>query len=141
MSQATITATKIPQRSRMMFMPKAFSRFYLRAESYIYSWTRHCSENYQGGLWDYYQTGNGAYFVTPPEDLRLTLPNYAGGKFSRQQAGIIVSLATYSHLAAVAYENGNETLQECIVSQYWLLRDFMDSLDPDVRYPILKAID
>lgn len=141
MSQNAITATRIPQRSRMKFFPRAFSRFYLRAESYIFNWTKHYSPNYQGGVWDYYQTSNGAYFVTPPDDLYLTLPNHVEGEFSQFQAGIIVTLATYSYLAAVAHEIGNETLQEFIVSHYWLLRDYVDALDTEVRTLIQRAID
>lgn len=141
MSEVAITFTKIYDLKRTEFMPKAFSKAHIEAEKYIFGWMIKYDLNYNGGTWDFYETGNGAYYVTPPRMSGLQLPNYVEGIFTTQESGIIVTLATYGYLAAVAHEAGDEDLMNFMVTYYWLLRDFVDSLPPETRSQILRAID
>ena len=97
-----IPATKLPESQRMPTLPRFFPRCYIRVENEIFDWmNRLAPDEYDGGVWSFYQLGNGGFFMAPDQVEGFTIhsPNGSETKMSAQAAGITACLFTYSHLS------------------------------------------
>ena len=54
-----ITAQLVEESARMDFLPTVFSpRLMMLGEGQVYAWMRKLSEDYKGGIWNFYNLSN-----------------------------------------------------------------------------------
>jgi len=133
----TITRQLVAEDQRMEITAKLFGiHFPLKLEPFVYGITDRIAKEYNGGYWNFFQTGNGAFFMTPDSDtlFHVICENGFTGQLSNDGLGIVACLYAYSNLSF----GGDEFAQVC-AEQYHLLREFMYG-HPEVN-AILRAID
>ncbi|MEO7495279.1 MAG: antirestriction protein [Massilia sp.] len=89
-------------------------------EHTIYDMTRRITDDYDGGLWTFYNLSNGGFYMAPKTDqsFDLSCENTFEHEVSADTAGIIACAMAYSHLSFL--ENG-----ECFAEAYQLLSDYI----------------
>lgn len=116
-----ITATLLPEASRMGFLPAFFGEVHMmNGEGLVYCWMRNLSVDYKGGYWNYYTLSNGGFYMAPAArgNFRVSIAgNWFDGELSADVAGIVATLYAVCELA-------NRTGSDHIVNQYHLLRDY-----------------
>ncbi|AJE23485.1 antirestriction protein [Azotobacter chroococcum] len=116
-----IIATPLPEKSRMGFLPAFFGEnLMMLSEPLVYHWMTTLSQDYNGGLWNYYTLSNGGFYMAPEQDKRYRVQvegNYFNGELSADAAGIVATLFGLCELA-------NRTQADRIIDLYYLLRDY-----------------
>ena len=107
---------------RMDAGPKFFKNVmqWLDAEAFIFGVAQEYTE-YSGGFWDFYETSNGAFFMSPKQTDKFTWNNpmnYSEGEVSAEALGIIACLFAYSHMSFKHIKN------ESFGNQYHKLREW-----------------
>lgn len=97
-----IRAVKVAHHQRLGFLPRMFGpRHFLRGEQTIYAWARLLCPAYEGGYWEFFELGNGGFYMAPelpgPLQLRVETNDFEGS-VSADTAGVIVSLFAINHL-------------------------------------------
>ena len=116
-----ISATLLPEESRMGFLPAFFGEQHmLSGEGLVFCWMRSLSSDYNGGYWNYYTLSNGGFYMAPATDktFRVTVEgNFFDGELSADAAGVVATLFAVCELA-------NRTGADRIIDLYHLLRDY-----------------
>ena len=93
---------------------------WIEAQNFAFDVAWKYVEGYSGGLWDYYETKNGAFFMSPQADEKLKWSNpdnYSEGEISAEALGIIACLYAFSHMSFRHQDN------EAFGNQYHKLRE------------------
>lgn len=103
-SQVLPTKAKlVPQRNRGTFLPRFFGpRHVLKGESLVFDWMTTLSQDYNGGLWDFYTLQNGGFYMAPQSDKRFHIMcagNGYEGEMTADAAGIVATLFALSQLS------------------------------------------
>ncbi|WP_233854150.1 antirestriction protein [Paraburkholderia sp. HD33-4] len=137
--QQPITATVVPTRQRLAFLPDVFTpRLMMQGEAMIYRQADQLSADYNGGLWAFYRLSNGGFFVAPDNDKRYTISvagNGYEGEVSALAFGMTVTLFVLGSLCWIE----NEALRERFTDNYHQLRQYV--LDQPEAGAVLAAID
>lgn len=139
------TSRKVAESRRMGFLPKTFYnvRVGMAVESSAFSTMDQIATNYRGGMWDFIEVPGGGYLAPAgAETVKLNVQvagNGFDGELSLDAAGIVASLFAINHTLMVAYEAGNDPVQEVLTDRYYALRDFASN-HPE-RQAIFNAID
>ncbi|EPB4202422.1 TPA: antirestriction protein [Yersinia enterocolitica] len=128
----TLTATRISDAQRIHFWPKHFGKVpkWALIEPRIFRWLDRLCADYQGDFWDFYTLPNGGAFMVPGTEQDYVLFNALNGNgatVSRDAAGVVACLMTYSHHAC-------RTECDAMTEHYYLLRDYA------LRHPECSAI-
>jgi hypothetical protein len=105
-------------------------RFPLQLEPYIFAKASELSSDYHGGYWEFYELGNGGFYMAPESEMpyRVVCPNGYEGTLSGDALGITACLYAYSHLSFTAAES----VARVYAQQYHLLREYaMDHAEVD----------
>lgn len=129
-----ITATVVPEESRLLALPLAFGLAGLWVESLSYQWMRRLDPTYTGGTWEYFNLSNTGFYMAIKGDQRQLMmsPNGYEAEVSADAAGIIASLYALNELA-------NRTESDLLIEKYYQLRDY--ACEHAEREEILAAID
>ena len=138
-------AIPVPPNRRMTALPNAFGAAMLLAENTIYNFASDLGgASYRAGLWDFYQTTNGGFFMSPRSDVPFSVnvrTNGSSGEMTPDAFGITCCLFAYSHLSMAMHERGRITLSEQFGEHYHKLRDFILARDDEELEGIWGAID
>lgn len=131
------TATIVPDDRRLAFLPLLFGRHHIyMAESAVYAFMRWLSPaDHDGDGWEFCEQAHTPMFVAPTARARYRIAcpsNGFVGETSREAAGIIVTLFTFSHLPFHAPTRA-------LITGYERLRDYAGGHE-EAR-AILGAID
>jgi hypothetical protein len=132
------TPNLVPDDQRINITADLFGpHFPLRLEPVIYSTASRMAPAYQGGFWQFWRFGNGAFLMTPDDDRMFTAHSMNGwhGELSADALGFVVCLTAYSHLS---FSGDGAFPREC-ARQYHLLRQHL--FCHDELAAILSAID
>lgn len=132
-------AIVVPDEMRLSFWPQHFGTIpqWITLEPRIFARMERFSDDYQGGIWQFYTLGNGGVFMAPEteEDEKWTLFNNMNGnsaEMSTEAAGIAVCLIEYSHYAC-------RTECDAMTEHYYRLRDY--ALCHPECHAIMRIID
>lgn len=109
---------------RMTYPAQLFGiRFPMYVESCAFDTASRLSEDYDGGLWNFYPLSNGAFYMAPdcPTSFHLVCDNGFEGDMSADAFGITVCLYAYSLLSF----SPDSQFSETCANQYHHLRDYM----------------
>ena len=124
MSQAIITKIEQTDSKRMNFLPKVFGpKLMLIGEATIFGWMASLSEDYKGGLWNFYTLSNGGFYMAPAmnKPLRICVgSNGYEGVLTPDGAGIVATIFALNQLLWT--EDGKE--RDTLVDQFYQLRDY-----------------
>lgn len=115
-----IEAKQVPVLRRMQILPKYFGRFMITAEATVYCSLQSLSPDYTGGYWDFFELGNGGFYMAPATDRRIRLQcegNGFDGEMSTDAAGIVACLFAFNTLVWRTRDTRFERL-------YYALREF-----------------
>lgn len=118
-----ISRTLVPEHLRSEVTADLFgAHFPLQLEPFIFSIASQLSEDYSGGYWDFYQLGNGGFYMAPEHAGRFQVgsPNGSECFMSADALGITACLYSYSHLSF-----GNGDMAGKCAEQYHLLRGYV----------------
>ena len=93
---------------------------WLNAENFAFN-VAHEYTDYNGGFWDFFELGNGGFFLAPSreENFKWNNPmNYSEGELSPEALGVVTCLFAYSHMSFKFTDN--PTFSE----QYHKLREY-----------------
>lgn len=136
-STSPITRLKVAVDQRINITADLFGAYFpLRLEPYVFSVTSQLSEDYSGGYWQFFNVGNGGFYMAPDSDRKFQVISENGyeGFMSADALGITGCLYAYSHLSF-----GEGDFSDTCARQYHLLRDYMFE-HPEAK-EILRAID
>lgn len=128
----TLTATWVSDAQRIHFWPKYFGQVpkWALIEPQVFRWLDRLRDDYHGDFWDFYTLPNGGAFIVPGTEKDYVLFNELNGNeatVSRDAAGVVACLMTYSHHAC-------RTECDAMTEHYYLLRDYA------LRHPECSAI-
>lgn len=132
---AIVAALVASDTERMRCLPEVAGHHYIALEHTVYDMLGRLSEDYDGGMWDYYRLSNGGFYMAPAavKPHRLVCDgNGFAGEVSADTAGIIATAMAYSHLSFLP--DGS-----CFARAYELLSLFIFQ-HPEVR-TIRAALD
>ena len=96
-----VTAVEVSGQARLAFLPRYFGRDMMDFEAAVYAAMRAISDDYQGGLWQFYELDNGGCYIAPvmaePVDVAVA-GNYYSGSMSADAAGVVASLFAIGRL-------------------------------------------
>lgn len=139
--------------ARLDFLSTYFDKDFLVGERLVFDFMRRFSSEYTGGYWDFFETDNGGFFLSPRAESGKNYnfsisSNYFNERLSAQTAGIIVTLFTLNTLINALYEESKdkeidqeqaEKRLSKLTGHYYALRDYSFSR-PDAHL-IYQAID
>lgn len=134
-TETRITASKVHHDRRVIILPQYLGAHMLIGEKLIYAYMESLCEGYKGGMWDFYETSNGAFFMAPQQDEKCRITwadNWYEGTMSAEAAGLTATLYAFSHLA-------NQTRQGRLIELFHALREF--AMDHPEAGEIMGAID
>ncbi len=110
--------------------------FPLQLEPFVFSMASRLSEDYSGGLWDFYTLSNGGFYMAPDNDGKFQVVSENGHEcfMSGNALGITACLFAYSHLSF-----GQGDFADTCGQHYHLLREYM--FEHAEARNILRAID
>ena len=110
--------------------------FPLRLEPTIFNMAGMLAGAYNGGYWQFYEIGNGGFYMAPDVDrgFKVSCENGFEGQLSADAFGITATLYSFSGLSF-----GDGTFEETCADQYHLLREY--ALDHPEAGAVLAAID
>lgn len=132
-----ITRQLVPVERRIAVADKMFGLgFSRKLEPAVFAFASHLSDDYTGGLWNFYTLSNGGFYMAPDAEKRFTVSSENGfaGVLSADGFGITVCLYGYSHLSF-----GEDALAETCADHFHWLREF--ALGHDEVGGILRAVD
>jgi hypothetical protein len=96
-----IDAHLVLEEARIGALPRHFGTRMMTVEHTVYHFMREFVADYKGGFWDYYELGNGGFYMAPKSDpVKINVDsNGFEGTLSADAAGITVCLFTFSHLS------------------------------------------
>lgn len=118
---SVIAATEVTNGTqRLLCLPNIAGNRCVVLEHTIYDMTRRITDNYDGGLWNFYNLSNGGFYMAPKTDksFDLSCENTFEHEVSADTAGIIACAMAYSHLSFL--DNG-----ECFAEAYQRLSDYI----------------
>ena len=133
--EAIVTAVKVDDAQRSDFLPAHFGNLCTIVESAIFTFLSRMSDDYRGGLWNFYELSNDGLYMAPTANTPLHLSwadNFFEGDLSPDAAGIVACLMAFSHLS-FQYDD------QRLVLAFHALRDFVDTHPEDGL--IFAAID
>jgi Antirestriction protein len=101
-SNATLTATRVPETKRAYTLPRHLGRQLLMGEALVYQSLQSICEAYSGGFWDFFELSNGGFYMAPrmEEPLRIQCEgNGFDGGMSCDAAGIVACMMAFNALA------------------------------------------
>ncbi|CNF41592.1 antirestriction protein [Yersinia kristensenii] len=118
----TLTATPVTDSQRIHFWPDHFGEIpqWILIEPQVFGWLDRLCDDYRGDFWDYYTLSDGGAFIVPGTEQDYALFNELNGNgatVSREAAGIIACLMTYSHHAC-------RTENELMTEHFYRLRAY-----------------
>ena len=118
---ALIEARLVDDSRRLSMLPHYFGRRMMMFESAVYNFMHRFGPDYRGGFWQFYELGNGGFYMAPDgESFRFQVDtNGYEGVMSADAAGITVCLFACSHLSF--YNGGDELFAE----RFHQLREFV----------------
>jgi len=119
---SAIAATEVTNGTqRLLCLPNIAGNRCVVLEHTIYDMLRRMSDDYDGGLWNFYNLSNGGFYMAPKADksFNLSCENMFEHEVSADTAGIIACAMAYSHLSFLA--DG-----ECFANAYQRLSDYID---------------
>ena len=142
MNQTPVRASLVPGAQRLAFLPAQFGpRYLMSGEAYFYHWARALSDDYDGGMWDFFTLNNEGFFVAPRTPARLLVEvkgNSYRGEMTAQAFGIVITTMVLSSLANSTVET-DEDACERFSNQHHALLDF--AREHPEREAIFAAID
>jgi Antirestriction protein len=130
-----IEARLVLEGARIGTLPRHFGARMMTFEHTVYYFMREFVAGYKGALWDFYELGNGGFYMAPKSDpvkFRVHTNGFEG-TLSPDAAGITVCLFTLSHLS---FQYPSE---EMFSDHFYALREF--ALEHTEAGLILAAID
>jgi len=117
-----ITATLLPDHLRPSFWPQHFGTVprWILLEPKIFTWLDRLCADYHGDFWDFYTLPNGGAFMVPGTEQDYALFNELNGNdatVSREAAGIVACLMTFSHHACL-------TEHDDMITHFYRLREY-----------------
>lgn len=116
-----ITATKVAGEDRPNFWFRYVGMAKMLVfERHVYYWMRRLRPHYDGGYWEFYDLGNGDFYIAPADEKKtwLTWPrNYFNDEMSADVAGIVVTLYALNDFAeqiSPAFEEKHRQLYDYI---------------------------
>ncbi len=101
----TLTCTLVPESLRTSITADLFGAYFpLQLEPFVFSMASRLSEDYSGGYWNFYQLGNGGFYMAP----QLVA---CDGKGKRYQ---VVSLNGHEGMLAVTKSRGKMAADDVI---------------------------
>jgi Antirestriction protein len=83
----SITCTPVSDDQRPLFLGRVFGKSRcVEAEATVYNWMSRLSPDYHGGYWDFFELGNGGFFLAPSPSS-CVIRNGHQGLFIRCQEG------------------------------------------------------
>lgn len=125
-TELTISAAVVADEQRTRFWPQHFRSIpqWITLEPQIFAWMDRLCPDYHGGIWTFYTLNNGGAFMAPEADEdnedKWTLFNSMNGngaELTREAAGLVACLMTYSHHAC-------RTECDAMAAHYYRLRGF-----------------
>lgn len=118
----TLTATPVTDSQRIQFWPDHFGEIpqWILIEPQVFGWLDRLCDDYRGDFWDYNTLSDGGAFIVPGTEQGYALFNELNGNgatVSREAAGIIACLMTYSHHAC-------RTENELMTEHFYRLRAY-----------------
>jgi len=101
-SNATVTATRVPETKRIYTLPRHFGRQLLMGEALVYQSLQSVCEAYSGGFWDFFELSNGGFYMAPRAEGPLRIQcegNGFDGGMSCDAAGIVACMMAFNALA------------------------------------------
>lgn len=123
-TSATIIRELLNDSRRMTYPAELFGiRFPIYVEACAFDAASSLSEDYDGGLWNFFTLSNGAFYMAPDclSSFRLVCDKGFEGNLSADAFGINVGLYAYSLLSFSADVGFVETCAE----QYHRLKEYM----------------
>lgn len=139
-----ITATLVTENNRLKFLPTHFGNAMISAESFAFTFTEKHLEDYDGGLWDYYEVSNGAFFMAPQFDGSRNFTyadNFTDIDVESKTYGIICTLFLLSAICGEAFRQRNFARTDQFAKKTDLLKDYVATLPQSERRKIYSAID
>ena len=118
---SAIAATEVTNGTqRLLCLPNIAGNRCVVLEHTIYDMLRRMSDDYDGGLWTFYNLSNGGFYMAPMADksFNLSCENMFEHEVSADTAGIIACAMAYSHLSFLV--DG-----ECFANAYQHLSDYI----------------
>ncbi len=133
----TLSASLVPEQSRIDCLPSHFGKYMLIAENAIFNIMGELCSTYSGGYWNFFELSNGGFFMAPKADPEHKFNiqcdgNGYDGQMSAEAAGITVTLFAMSRLS-FRYQ------VDTFVDHFHWLREYADS-HPEAA-EIFAAID
>lgn len=137
-----VTCTRVEDsEERMNFLPKHVGmRHMMLFEAIVYRFAEMYCEAYNGGMWEFYELSNGAFFMAPSGDEKMLFvngDNFSEVELSPQAFGVVITCYALSYFANK--DGLSDADIEKFGSNYHYVRDFL--MDHDEVQPMLKAID
>lgn len=119
-----VSVVIVAEELRLEALPKHFGKAFLEYERLVYSYMDYLCPEYTGGYWEFYELGNGGFFMQLKGGERYTLnsPNGSCYEVSVQSASIVVCLFAQCHLM-------QKYPTDALIEKYHQLRDFAGQLD------------
>ena len=137
MNTEIITRRTLADEERADFVHALFGlHFPLKLEPTIFAVADRLAEDYNGGFWQFYEIGNGGFYMAPDVDhgYEVSCDNGFEGTMSSDALGITACLYAYSHLSF-----GDGHFAEVCGDQYHVLREY--AMDHPEAEAILAATD
>ena len=137
MTTESITRRILAEGERADFVHALFGLYFpLKLEPTIFNMAGMLARDYSGGYWQFYEIGNGGFYMAPDVDhgYEVSCENGFEGTMSADALGVTACLYAYSHLSF-----GEGRFAEVCADQYHLLREY--ALDHPEADAILAAID
>lgn len=117
-----VEAIPVRDENRIHFWPQHFGTVpqWILLEPKTFSWLDRLCADYHGDFWAFYTLPNGGAFMVPETVRDYMLFNELNGNratVSREAAGIVACLMTYSHHASL-------TENDDMIAHFYRLREF-----------------
>lgn len=115
-----IEACLVLEDARIGTLPRHFGARMMTVEHTVYHFMREFVAEYKGAFWDFYELGNGGFYMAPKSDpVKFSVhTNGFEGTLSADAAGITVCLFTFSHLSF------QHPSQDVFSDHFYALREF-----------------
>lgn len=121
---SSIERRVVSEAERPLFLTTHAGSYYMQMEILAYR-IASAQSNYNGGYWEFYELGNGGWYMAPQSDdvLEFRCPNGFGGKLSSDAAGVAISLIAINILLWTVYE-ADPALGQKLNDAFYALREY-----------------
>lgn len=118
----TITRERLQGAARTVHTAQLFGVRWIQVESFAFDTAGSLSNDYNGGLWDYYRLNHGGFYMAPtdPATFKMECDNGYAGLLTADAFGITACLYAYS----LCSFSPDAQFSETCATHYHLLRDF-----------------